>query len=125
MSHFPGNASYNAWLKTLAVGSEVAISYGHYLQMEKITRETPGRWLVGSIPYRKEDGKAVGIWAYRGYLHTPTPDVVADIEEKELQRELVEMTGAHCWYHLSRERLQQVATIFRAQQAEQAEKAKL
>jgi hypothetical protein len=37
----PGDEAYKAWLKTLKVGSDVALYYGHgSARKESITRET-------------------------------------------------------------------------------------
>jgi hypothetical protein len=107
----PGDEAYKAWLKTLKVGSDVALYYGHgSARKESITRETEASFFVGSARYRKSDGHSVGSFGSGGYLHPFTSEVRDEIHKRKLTHALA---GAmpHALWHLDLDQLRELALI--------------
>lgn len=119
----PGDEAYKAWLKTLKVGSDVALYYSHGTpRKESITRETDASFFVGSTRYRKSDGHSVGSFGSGGYLFPFTSEVRDEIHKRRLTNALTHAMP-HALWHLDLDQLREVALIVGTVHKETAEAA--
>ncbi len=92
----------NGWLKNLKVGDPVIVDYGRdscYGQVIK-TVEKVGKihLTIGGEKYRISDGFRVGeMWAHT-MLREPTPEALARVARKSLERAVSNLMGKpHGW----------------------------
>lgn len=105
------------WLKSLKVGSEVAIYhsgsfYGRY-DFTVIDRETSRYWIVGAARYRKDTGREAGDH-YRSSLAEPTPELRADEAAKKRRLFIERKIDSVRWRDLPLETLEAVNTVLEA-----------
>ena len=84
---------FSAWLAALKAGDTVAIPYGFCdHQLAKVTHTTTTQVHIGSTKYRRKDGRVIGgdCWS-RNYIAEPTDEIIADIKERGLRRELADI----------------------------------
>src|SRR5688500_17628869 len=104
-------AKEQAWLKSLKVGSEVAIYssssfYGSY-SFRTIDRATDKFFMVGTARYRKSDGRESGDH-FRSCLVEPTAELKANEAAKKRRRELEHKVDSVRWHKLPLETLERV-----------------
>src|SRR5687768_6946644 len=99
------------WLKSLGVGSEVAVYhsgsfYGRF-EFTTIAGETAKYWRVGNTRYRKENGHEAGNH-YSSHLVEPTPELKAAEAAKKRRLILERKIESVRWRDLSIEALEAV-----------------
>lgn len=80
------------WLASLKVGDLVAYREGYVsgvVAVAPIDRMTATQFQVGPRKFRRTDGKLVGSSSWNAqWLKQPTPEILADVEERELRQKL-------------------------------------
>lgn len=100
-----------AWLESLAVGDEVVLSGGWAPQISKVSGVTPTQVRIGSMRFRKKDGRLIGASGFRSqWLHRPTDEMRARIARTNAVSKLATMSRQQ-WESLSDEALGSILAL--------------